>query len=87
MKKSSLNHVHDVIIVGAGISGINAVHYLQRTLPDSEYLLLEGRDGIGGIWDLFRYSGIRLDIDLHTFGFSWQPWQENCAIADGYAIA
>lgn len=71
MKKSSPNHVHDVIIVGAGISGINAAHHVQRTLPDSEYLLLEGRDNIGGTWDLFRYPGIRSDTDLHTFGFGW----------------
>ncbi|KAM0512340.1 hypothetical protein ACHAPE_008906 [Trichoderma viride] len=87
MKKSSPNPVHDVIIVGAGISGINAAHHVQRTLPDSEYLLLEGRDNIGGTWDLFRYPGIRSDTDLHTFGFGWQPWQEDRAIADGDAIA
>ncbi|KAL6792641.1 FAD/NAD(P)-binding domain-containing protein [Trichoderma sp. SZMC 28012] len=87
MKESTPNHVHDVIIVGAGISGISAAHHIQRTLPDSEYLLLEGRENIGGTWDLFRYPGIRSDTDLHTFGFGWQPWQENRAIADGDAIA
>ncbi|KAM0260135.1 hypothetical protein ACHAQJ_002899 [Trichoderma viride] len=87
MKEGSPNHVHDVIIVGAGISGISAAHHIQTTLPDSDYLLLEGRDSIGGTWDLFRYPGIRSDTDLHTFGFGWQPWQENRAIADGDAIA
>jgi cation diffusion facilitator CzcD-associated flavoprotein CzcO len=87
MEEGSHNPVHDVIIVGASISGISAAHHLQKTLPDSDYLLLEGRDRIGGTWDLFRYPGIRSDTDLHTFGFSWQPWQENRAIADGDSIA
>ncbi|KAH6605519.1 flavin-binding monooxygenase [Trichoderma cornu-damae] len=87
MEESSANRVRDVIIVGAGISGISAAHHLQRALPNSDYLLLEGRDRVGGTWDLFRYPGIRSDTDLHTFGFGWEPWQENRAIADGDSIA
>lgn len=87
MEAGSPTRVHDVIIVGAGISGISATHHIQKTLPDSDYLLLEGRENIGGTWDLFRYPGIRSDTDLHTFGFGWQPWQENRAIADGESIA
>ncbi|KAL6692432.1 FAD/NAD(P)-binding domain-containing protein [Trichoderma pleuroticola] len=87
MAEGTPNHVHDVVIVGAGISGISAAHHIQRTLPNSEYLLLESRGEIGGTWDLFRYPGIRSDTDLHTFGFGWHPWQENRAIADGDAIA
>ncbi|RAO70682.1 uncharacterized protein BHQ10_006694 [Talaromyces amestolkiae] len=79
--------VYDVIIVGAGISGINTAHHIQRKLPNLTYCILEGRSNIGGTWDLFRYPGIRSDTDLHTFGFGWNPWSENRAIADGGSIA
>ncbi|KAL9094569.1 MAG: hypothetical protein Q9165_003128 [Trypethelium subeluteriae] len=76
----------DVVIVGAGISGINSAYRIQTQLPDQSYTILEARDGIGGTWDLFKYPGIRSDSDLHTFGFPWRPWQEQRAIADGASI-
>ncbi|KAI1248324.1 hypothetical protein MGN70_009522 [Eutypa lata] len=87
MNDNSLDPVYDVIIVGAGISGINAAHHLQEQLPSLRYLVLEARDNTGGTWDLFRYPGIRSDTDLHTFGFGWSPWDEHRAIADGASIA
>lgn len=86
MTNNSLNSVRDVIIVGAGISGINTAHHIQTKLPNLKYSLLEARSNIGGTWDLFRYPGIRSDTDLHTFGFPWNPWRENRAIADGGSI-
>ncbi|KAB8261669.1 hypothetical protein BDV32DRAFT_137234 [Aspergillus pseudonomiae] len=87
MNHHSSDLVHDVIIVGAGISGINVAYHLQRKLPEFTYSILEARENIGGTWDLFRYPGIRSDTDLHTFGFGWNPWNENRAIADGGSIA
>ena len=80
-----MNH-HDVIIVGAGISGISAAVHLQKTCPTKSFLLLEGRESIGGTWDLFRYPGIRSDSDMHTLGFSFKPWTEAKSIADGPSI-
>lgn len=77
----------DVIIVGAGISGINAAYRVQSELPGYSYALLESRDAIGGTWDLFRYPGIRSDSDLFTFGFSWHPWNQDNPIAEGCSIA
>jgi cation diffusion facilitator CzcD-associated flavoprotein CzcO len=65
---------HDVIIVGAGISGLGAACHLQRESPDKDFVILEGRDAIGGTWDLFRYPGIRSDSDLYTFGYDFKPW-------------
>lgn len=76
----------DVIIVGAGISGINAAYRVQNELPHYKYTVLEARDAIGGTWDLFRYPGIRSDSDLHTFGFVWRPWSKKNSIADGESI-
>ncbi len=64
----------DVIIIGAGISGLGAACHLQRECPDRSYVILEGRDAIGGTWDLFRYPGIRSDSDLYTFGYDFKPW-------------
>lgn len=78
--------IHDVIIIGAGISGINAAYRMQSQLPGSEYTILEARHTLGGTWDLFKYPGIRSDSDLHTFGFQWMPWTENRPIADGESI-
>ncbi|KAJ9144518.1 FAD/NAD(P)-binding domain-containing protein [Pleurostoma richardsiae] len=88
MKYETHDHVdvYDVVIIGAGISGINVAHHLQSKLPSLSYAILEGRDCIGGTWDLFRYPGIRSDTDLFTFGFAWSPWTENRAIADGQSI-
>ncbi|KAH7342201.1 monooxygenase flavin-binding family protein-like protein [Rhexocercosporidium sp. MPI-PUGE-AT-0058] len=76
----------DVIIIGAGISGINAGYRVQTELPAYQYTILEARDAIGGTWDLFRYPGIRSDSDLHTFGFPWRPWSKSSSIADGPSI-
>jgi cation diffusion facilitator CzcD-associated flavoprotein CzcO len=77
---------YDVVIIGAGISGINAAYHLQNKLPGLSYMILEARTDLGGTWDLFRYPGIRSDTDLQSFGFSWYPWMEKRAIADGSSI-
>ncbi|MEM0952822.1 MAG: NAD(P)/FAD-dependent oxidoreductase [Pseudomonadota bacterium] len=76
----------DVIIVGAGLSGIGAAVHLQKHCPDHRYLILESRERIGGTWDLFRYPGIRSDSDMHTLGYAFKPWTNPKAIADGPAI-
>jgi monooxygenase len=76
----------DVLIVGAGLSGIGAGYHLQAKCPGKNYLILEGRDCIGGTWDLFRYPGIRSDSDMFTLGYSFKPWTEPKAIADGPRI-
>ncbi|MEO0324774.1 MAG: NAD(P)/FAD-dependent oxidoreductase [Myxococcota bacterium] len=76
----------DVLIVGAGISGIGAAYYLQRDCPERSYAIVEGRDAMGGTWDLFRYPGIRSDSDMHTLGYSFRPWKDEKAIADGPSI-
>jgi cation diffusion facilitator CzcD-associated flavoprotein CzcO len=73
----------DVLIVGAGLSGIGAGYHLQQKCPGKSYAILEGRDCIGGTWDLFRYPGIRSDSDMFTLGYSFKPWTEAKAIADG----
>jgi cation diffusion facilitator CzcD-associated flavoprotein CzcO len=76
----------DVLIVGAGISGIGVAHHLQAEHPGKRYAILEARDALGGTWDLFRYPGIRSDSDLHTFGYSFRPWVEDRSIADAPSI-
>ena len=76
----------DVLIVGAGISGIGAAWHLQKFCPDRSYTILEGRPAIGGTWDLFRYPGIRSDSDMYTLGYSFEPWTDAKAIADGPSI-
>jgi monooxygenase len=76
----------DMIIVGAGISGIGAAWYLQQRLPGKTYAILENRERAGGTWDLFRYPGIRSDSDLHTYGYAFKPWTDEKSIADGPAI-
>jgi cation diffusion facilitator CzcD-associated flavoprotein CzcO len=76
----------DVIVVGAGISGVAAAHYLQVECPDRSFVLLEGRDAIGGTWDLFRYPGVRSDSDMCTLGYSFRPWASNVMMAQGPAI-
>ncbi|MEO6123822.1 MAG: NAD(P)/FAD-dependent oxidoreductase [Ilumatobacteraceae bacterium] len=76
----------DVLIVGAGISGIGAGYHLQTMCPGRPYAILEGRPDLGGTWDLFRYPGVRSDSDMHTLGYSFKPWTEAKSIADGPAI-
>jgi monooxygenase len=81
----SLEHV-DVLIVGAGLSGIGAAHHLQQRCSGKSYAILEAREDIGGTWDLFRYPGIRSDSDMHTLGYRFRPWTEARSIADGPSI-
>ena len=76
----------DVVVVGAGLSGIGAGYHLQTMSPDRSYVILEGRADLGGTWDLFRYPGIRSDSDMYTLGYSFKPWTEAKAIADGPSI-
>jgi cation diffusion facilitator CzcD-associated flavoprotein CzcO len=76
----------DVLIVGAGLSGIGAACHLERELPDTRYAILEAREAIGGTWDLFRYPGIRSDSDMFTLGYAFKPWKSGQAIADGESI-
>ena len=81
----SLEHL-DVLIVGAGLSGIGAAHHLQDRCPGKSYAILEAREDSGGTWDLFRYPGIRSDSDMHTLGYRFRPWTEAKSIADGPSI-
>ena len=82
---ASPEHV-DVLVVGAGISGIGAGYHLQNKCPWASFTILEGRGDIGGTWDLFRYPGVRSDSDMHTLGFSFKPWKDARSIAGGPAI-
>ncbi len=76
----------DVLIVGAGLSGVGAAWHLRHRCPGKSYAILEGREAIGGTWDLFRYPGIRSDSDMYTLGYAFKPWREAKAIADGPSI-
>jgi monooxygenase len=76
----------DVLIVGAGLSGIGAAHHLQERCPGKRYAILEARADLGGTWDLFRYPGIRSDSDMHTLGYRFRPWTAAKTIADGASI-
>jgi monooxygenase len=80
-----VEHV-DVIVVGAGLSGIGAACHLKRKCPDKRFVILEGRETMGGTWDLFRYPGVRSDSDMYTLGYRFRPWREAKAMADGPAI-
>src|SRR5215467_11812840 len=76
----------DVLIMGAGLSGIDAAWHLQKFCPQKSYVILEQRERIGGTWDLFRYPGVRSDSDMFTMGFSFRPWTSPRAIAPGDEI-
>lgn len=76
----------DIIIVGAGLSGVGSACHLREHCPDRSVLIIEGREAMGGTWDLFRYPGIRSDSDMHTLGYKFRPWREAKAIADGPSI-
>ncbi len=76
----------DVVVVGAGLSGIGAGYHLQKNCPKRRFVILEGRGRIGGTWDLFRYPGVRSDSDMYTLGYSFKPWTSPKAIADGPSI-
>ena len=80
-----MDHVN-VIIVGAGLSGVGAAAHLVEQCPEKTFTLLEGRAAVGGTWDLFRYPGIRSDSDMHTLGYSFKPWTQAKSIADGPSI-
>jgi len=84
-REPALEH-YDVLFVGAGLSGVGAAYHLQKGSPGRNYVILEGREAIGGTWDLFRYPGIRSDSDMYTLGYSFRPWEEAKAIADGPSI-
>ncbi|MBX9664759.1 MAG: NAD(P)/FAD-dependent oxidoreductase [Novosphingobium sp.] len=77
---------HDVIIVGAGLSGVGAAAHLRARCPNRSFIILEARGAIGGTWDLFRYPGIRSDSDMYTLGYEFKPWRGEAAIADGQSI-
>lgn len=82
---SSVEHL-DVVIIGAGLSGIGAAHRLQTECPDKSFTILESRASLGGTWDLFRYPGVRSDSDMYTLSYPWRPWTSPDAIADGSSI-
>lgn len=83
--RAGATHV-DVLVVGAGLSGIGAACHLARELPRTSYLVLEARDAVGGTWDLFRYPGVRSDSDMATFGYGFRPWRSTRSLADGPSI-
>ena len=76
----------DIVIVGAGLSGIGAACHLKRECPNKNFIILEARASIGGTWDLFKYPGIRSDSDMFTLGYKFKPWRSGKAIADGPSI-
>jgi monooxygenase len=76
----------DVLVIGAGLSGIGAAYRLQTECPDRTYAIVEARDDLGGTWDLFRYPGVRSDSDMYTLGYPFKPWRDATSIAAGSAI-
>src|SRR5689334_15568886 len=80
-----MEHV-DVLIIGAGLSGVGAAAQVRTRLPGKSVVILESRASKGGTWDLFRYPGIRSDSDMFTFGYTWRPWKSDIALADGPLI-
>lgn len=81
-----MQECYDVLIVGAGISGIGAAYRLQKDCPTKSFIILEGRSSMGGTWDLFKYPGIRSDSDMFTLGFSFNPWNDTKSLASGSSI-
>jgi cation diffusion facilitator CzcD-associated flavoprotein CzcO len=81
-----MSDILDVVVIGAGLSGIGAACHLKRNCPERKIAILEARERSGGTWDLFRYPGIRSDSDMHTLGYSFKPWEDSKAIADGPSI-
>jgi len=81
----AMEHV-DLLIVGAGLSGIGAGCHMRARCPGRTFVILEGRDRSGGTWDLFRYPGVRSDSDMYTLGYAFRPWKQAQAIAEGPAI-
>lgn len=82
-----MEHEHiDIVVVGAGLSGIGAAYHIQTKCPGKSYTILEGRAALGGTWDLFRYPGVRSDSDMFTLGYSFHPWQSRKSITDGQSI-
>jgi monooxygenase len=82
---SEREHVN-VLIIGAGLSGIGAAVHLRQNCPEKSYAILEARESMGGTWDLFRYPGIRSDSDMFTLGYSFKPWRGEKSITDGESI-
>jgi cation diffusion facilitator CzcD-associated flavoprotein CzcO len=85
-QSAPLDEPLDVLIIGAGVSGIGLAAYLRRKQPGKRFSILEARERIGGTWDLFKYPGIRSDSDLYTFGFDFKPWVKNKTLADARDI-
>ncbi|PYH81195.1 putative dimethylaniline monooxygenase [Aspergillus uvarum CBS 121591] len=79
----SFSGKYDIVIIGAGVAGINSAYRIQTQLPDHKYVILEARDAAGGTWDLMRYPGARLDSDIYTFGFTWHPYHGEKIMLDG----
>ncbi len=80
--KTSDKMDYDIIIIGAGLSGIGAACHLHRKNSDKKYLILEAREEIGGTWSLFKYPGVRSDSDMYTFGYSFKTWNDDKSFAD-----
>ncbi|MGW4826905.1 flavin-containing monooxygenase [Amycolatopsis japonica] len=86
MKDTDATEAADIVVIGAGISGIGAARHLMDDFPGKKVILLESRDSIGGTWDLFRYPGVRSDSDLHTYAYEFKPWRHRSAIAEAPLI-
>ena len=80
------NTIYDVIIIGAGLSGIGSACHLNKKNPEKSYLILESRESLGGTWDLFKYPGVRSDSDMYTFGYSFKTWDDAKSFADAASI-